>query len=207
MHQRLRLIRHRFRSDLIKTTLLPVREKSNCVNVFPNVHTYVASSSSISGNGTLNLGKKWDGLRYLPSEFCLADEAKLIVNGYFQIYTGFHISVAKGATLTFGSGYISNNVTIDCFDSIIIGEMVVISKGVTIRDSDNHSINGNKKISSPIVIEDKVWIGLNAIILKGVRIGSGSVIAAGAVVTKDVPRNTLVGGVPARVIRHDVVWQ
>jgi acetyltransferase-like isoleucine patch superfamily enzyme len=53
-----------------------------------------------------------------------------------------------------------------------------------------------------IVVEDDAWIGAGAIITDGVRIGSGSVVTAGAVVTCDVPPHTLVGGVPARVLRH-----
>jgi len=163
--------------NLTKTALLALRKKSRCIRVYRNVNTKVASTASISGNGVLNLGSKWDGLRYLPSE------------------------------LNIGEGYINNKVTIDCFDSITIGNGVAISKGVTIRDSDNHSINGSKKISAPIIIEDHVWIGLNATILKGVRIGSGAVVAAGAVVTRDVPENAIVGGVPARIIKENVSWK
>lgn len=67
--------------------------------------------------------------------------------------------------------------------------------GLAIRNLDNHGIvcDGYKK-TDPIVIGDHVWIGIRALILKGVTIGDGAVIAAGAVVTKDVPPNTLYGG-------------
>ena len=53
----------------------------------------------------------------------------------------------------------------------------------------------------PIHIEDKAWLGSNVTVLPGVRIGEGAIVAAGAVVTKDVPENTVVGGVPAKVIK------
>lgn len=190
-----------------RSALLAFRKKSRCISVFPDVHVSTAATSTIAGDGKLALGCKWQGLRYFPSEFKLADNSRMVVDGHFYILTGCHLAINEGATLTLGSGYINNHVTIDCFESITIGHDVAISSGVTIRDSDNHSINGNTEVSAPIVIEDRVWIGLNATILKGVRIGSGSVVAAGAVVTSDVPRSSLVGGVPAKVIKQDIVWE
>ena len=190
-----------------RSALLAFRKKSRCVSVFPNVSVFAAPSSTLSGAGKLELGCKWEGLRYFPSEFKLAENSSIVVNDHFYILTGFHLAVNEGATLTLGSGYINNNATIDCFASITIGHGVAISSGVTIRDSDNHSINGNAVVSAPIVIEDHVWVGLNATILKGVRIGSGSVVAAGAVVTSDVAPNTLVGGIPAKVIKQNIVWE
>ena len=65
----------------------------------------------------------------------------------------------------------------------------------------NSSIKSQGIARSFILIEDNVWIGVNSTILPGVTIGSGSIIAAGAVVTKDVPKNTIVGGIPAKIIR------
>lgn len=94
-----------------------------------------------------------------------------------------------------------------CNLSITIGKNVMISQFVTLRDTD-HVFDSTDKpmidqgiISAPIVIEDDVWLGHGVVVLKGVTIGTGSVIAAGAVVTKDVPRYSIVGGVPAKVIR------
>ena len=74
-----------------------------------------------------------------------------------------------------------------------------------IRDNDAHQINDSCQ-KQHIIIGNHVWIGMRAIILKGVTVGDGAVIAAGAVVTHDVPANTLVGGVPARVIRENIEW-
>ena len=75
--------------------------------------------------------------------------------------------------------------------------------------SQNHAFDDTKRpmreqgwqVDQPIVIEDDVWIGARVIVLPGVRIGTGSIIGAGSVVTKDVPRFAIVGGVPARLLR------
>jgi acetyltransferase-like isoleucine patch superfamily enzyme len=191
----------------VKTALLSFGKKSKCIAVFPEVSVFAAPSATLSGEGKLELGCSWPGLRYFPSELKLAENSRLEVAGHFYLLTGFHLAINEGAKLTLGSGYINNNATIDCFESITIGHGVAISSGVTMRDSDNHSINGNTVVTAPVVIEDNVWIGLNATILKGVRIGKGAVVAAGAVVTKDVPEHTLVGGVPARILKQDIVWK
>ena len=107
--------------------------------------------------------------------------------------------------MTLGSGYFNKNININCYNSISIGNNVIISENVIIRDSDNHHIN-NKLNQAPIVIEDDVWIGLNATILNGVTIGKGAVVAAGSVVTSDVPAGTLVAGCPAKVKKEHITW-
>ena len=61
-------------------------------------------------------------------------------------------------------------------------------------------------MSAPVIIKDNAWIGMSAIILKGVTVGEGAIVAAGSVVTKDVPPHTIVAGVPAKVIKKDVYY-
>ena len=71
----------------------------------------------------------------------------------------------------------------------------------------NHFIEAEKRkmtYSAPIVLGKNVWIGSNATILQGVTIGDNAVVGAGAVVTKDVPANTVVGGVPAKFIKSTI---
>lgn len=90
--------------------------------------------------------------------------------------------------------------------SVIIGNKVIIGPNVVIRASDhrfgdiNISIREQGHNAGRIIIEDDVWIGANAVILRDVVIGKGSIVAAGAVVTKNVDRFSVVGGVPAKVI-------
>ena len=104
-------------------------------------------------------------------------------------------------------------------DHVTLGDDVVISWGVTIVDHNSHAIawedrandiidwsmgakDWSNVVIAPVSIKDKVWIGFNAIVLKGVTIGEGAIVAAGAVVTKDVPAYTIVAGNPAKVIRN-----
>ena len=74
-------------------------------------------------------------------------------------------------------------------------------------DRDYHSTGQGTEILKPVAIGNNVWIGCKAIILKGVTIGEGAVVAAGSVVTKDVAPFTLVAGNPARVIREVKGWR
>ncbi|NMN62746.1 acyltransferase [Lacticaseibacillus paracasei] len=177
------------------------------VRVFRKVHLRVARSAQVHVKGGLSLGSTWPDLGYFESQFKVEDNACFEVLGNFNILSGFLITVNKGAKLSLGSGYVNYRCNIACFDSITIGNDVAIAENVTIRDSDNHIIHrkGFKK-SQPIVIEDHVWIGINSTILKGVTIGTGAIVAAGAVVTRDVPSNSLVAGIPAKVIKENVKW-
>lgn len=99
---------------------------------------------------------------------------------------------------------VSPGVRISAAESITIGDSCMIANGAYITDSDWHGIYdrvGRDQASQPVVIADNVWIGDHATILKGVTIGENSIVAAGAVVTKDIPANTIVGGNPAVKIR------
>lgn len=104
------------------------------------------------------------------------------------------------------TGSFGNDCELYCTERIEIGEDVIFGPGVILRDSDSHQIVGTNS-TSPIIIGDHVWVGTRAIILKGVTIGNGAIIAAGTVVTKDVPNNCLVAGNPARIIKDNIVWE
>lgn len=96
---------------------------------------------------------------------------------------------------------IGENAVLDGRDKLIIGSHVDIASEVMIYNGQ-HDINdkGFKGIFEPVIINDYVFIGPRAIILPGVTIGRGAVVAAGAVVTKDIPDFMIAGGVPARII-------
>ena len=91
---------------------------------------------------------------------------------------------------------------------VTIGSHVNLAQGITITALNHIFGNPEKRIdeqgvsTTPVIIGDDIWIGANAVVLPGVSIGNHSVVAAGAVVTKDVPPHSLVAGVPAKIIRQ-----
>lgn len=112
-----------------------------------------------------------------------------------------------GGTLEIGDGtFINYGCSIAATMYVRIGRNCNVGTHVMIMDNDFHRLEPERRLerpeSEPIILEDNVWIGGRAIILKGVTIGTGSVVAAASVVTRDVPARTLVGGMPAKPIRE-----
>ena len=116
----------------------------------------------------------------------------------FYTATGVDISVGRNV-------FVNQNCTFYDFGGLDIADDVMIGPNVSIITT-GHPIEPSQRraivIAKPIAIEKNVWIAAGATIIGGVTVGENSVVAAGSVVTKDVPPNTLVGGNPARVIRQ-----
>lgn len=121
-----------------------------------------------------------------------------------QFYSGVRLEVGKDAILAVGNGtYLNRNTLVVANKRVEIGRDCKISWDVVIMDSDgDHPIPEHPNPDKPVVIGDRVWIGCRTIVLKGVSIGHDAIIAAGSVVTKDVPPGAVVGGVPARILYH-----
>ena len=116
-------------------------------------------------------------------------------------------TVAPGAEVVIGDDVGMSGCTVSAAKSIRIGDRVMIGSGALIMDSDYHPLNPIERQHSstkgncrPVIIKDDAFIGARAIVCKGVTIGEAAVVAAGAVVTKDVAPWTIVGGNPAREI-------
>lgn len=138
---------------------------------------------------------------------------------------GYHINMHSpvklfadkpGAVIRIGAESRIHGSCLHAFAGITVGRRCLIAANCQIIDSSGHDVcleNPDERLNTqgnarPIVIEDAVWIGANSIILPGVHIGRGSVVAAGSVVTREVPPLTVVGGNPARVLRtinHETV--
>jgi len=178
--------------------------------IIPNSKSYfiIKKNSKMIINGNFITNDNCISYNGRSTIIRLDSKSKLIVNGNFSIYYDGDIIVFENGILELGSGYCNSNIKIRCKKSIKIGNNVAISHDVTIMDSDAHIIlNGDSEMTKPIIIGDNVWIGTKATILKGVTIGNNSIIAAGSVVTNDVPKNCIAAGVPARIIKRNVQWK
>lgn len=175
------------------------------------------SKLSISKNAQLYIAKRLNFAMY-STDLCqtrkslllMQGNSKLYINGISNFGMGSIICIHDNCTLSVGDGtYFSGDTKINVWDSVTIGDNCLISWDVIILDSDSHTVILDKpqEKTKPVVIGNHVWIGCGAIILKGVHIGDNSIIAAGSIVTKDIPANCLAAGNPAKVIKHDINWQ
>jgi acetyltransferase-like isoleucine patch superfamily enzyme len=141
----------------------------------------------------------------------------LVIGDRVSIYTWTTFNVEPSGRIDIGGDCVLAGAVFMCADHIRVGRRVIISYNVTIADSDFHPLDpeerkrdaianaplGDKQNrppvrTSPVIIEDDAWIGIGAIILKGVVIGAGARVGAGAVVTRNVPAGATVVGNPAR---------
>ena len=141
----------------------------------------------------------------------------LVVGGNGKLFGRMNFLGTHGRIRIGEHCFLGENSVLWCASEIQIGNRCLISHGVNIHDTDSHPLEMGdrarqitevgshcdfRKIQSGnTYLEDDVWIGFNAIILKGVRIGRGSIVGAGAVVTRTMPAFSLIAGNPAKVIR------
>ncbi len=144
------------------------------------------------------------------------DPSKIVIGAHAQMY-GRIIVFAQGGYVQMGEySLLGENSYITSMEKVIIGNRVLISWNVSIFDSNSHPISPEQRHihfknlategldipTAATIIEDDVWIGCNSIILKGVTIGKGAIVAAGSVVTKSIPPFTMVAGNPARIVKQ-----
>lgn len=144
--------------------------------------------------------------------------------GNIGLHIGSHVTIWRASLSVEVNGVIEigdycfiANASIVCSKRIVIGSCVFVAGGATIADSDFHPLSAAARLAdtvalspignpehrpmvsaSPVIIEDNVWIGYNATILKGVRIGAGAIVGPGSVVIDDVPSGAHVTGNPAK---------
>ena len=135
------------------------------------------------------------------TEISLDYGGKLEIGEKFRMRDGAKIRVRKGAVCKIGRNTSVNcNNMIACRERVVIGDDVQFSPNVQIYDHDHDfrvegGVKAGKYKTAPVEIGNNVWIGGNVIVLPGVTIGDNTVIAAGSVVTKDIPSNVIAAGV------------
>jgi acetyltransferase-like isoleucine patch superfamily enzyme len=155
-------------------------------------------------------GFRMERLPYLMGKGRIVLGRNVYLDGKSAI--GFSNRVHELPELVVGDDtFIGNGCGLFVADSIRIGSHVLIAGDVRLADFDGHPIDAERRRAKeptppesirPIVICDDVWIGTGAMIMKGVTVGARSVVAAAAVVTKDVPPDVVVAGNPARVVKN-----
>jgi acetyltransferase-like isoleucine patch superfamily enzyme len=136
-------------------------------------------------------------IRNLLSEITASDiDASSFIFPPFQINYGKNTKIGKNVFINFDCTFLDlGGITIE--DDVMIAPKVsLLSEGHPVSVNNRRSLTAGK-----ILIKKNAWIGANATILQGVTIGENSIVAAGAVVSKDVPDNTLAGGIPAKIIQ------
>ena len=172
----------------------------NCSNIkiAPTAAIVMAERSSIEIN-------RQDYIKtHERSTLYLGDRARLEIKGRFTMHGHSTIMVHNGAIMEIGNNTYLNGGNIDCSHHIRIGDDCAIADGVRIMDSSWHAVDEANK---EVIIGNKVWLATGAMIMSGVTIGDGAIVAAGAVVTKDVPERSMVAGVPAKVVKENVDWR
>jgi acetyltransferase-like isoleucine patch superfamily enzyme len=119
----------------------------------------------------------------------------------WSLHRRTHLGGESGR-LEFGDDvFINSGAVILAFEHVAVGDQVAIASEVFITDSDNHPLADQPVRQGPVLIDNGVWIATRAMVLAGVTIGARSVVAAGSLVIEDVAPDTLVAGVPARLVR------
>lgn len=199
-------------SNLLKRLLFVINYfiwyLKNDKKIVPNVHNkYLVNSKSVMKIGKLLNLCQGNQAGFKNSCLRMDKDSFLDVKGVFSFFYGADIIIFEGARLILGdNSFINSNCKIRCHKKIEIGDNCAISHDFTVMDSNAHSLNGDRS-TEPVIIGNHVWIGTRVTVLSGVTIGDDAVVAANSVVVSDVPAGTLVGGVPAKIIKQNIDWK
>jgi acetyltransferase-like isoleucine patch superfamily enzyme len=196
--------------SILRTLFAAVRYRQGLrVLVSPQTTLFIRGRLEVSKGSLFFINEPWLFSGAEPGSLIIMCNATVrVVGGNFAIKSGAFVEVKDGALLELhGGGYAARNLQIECRNRITIGAGAAIGPDVIIRDNDGHRLTTDAHDAvSHVTIGKKVWVGARSIVFKGVTIGDGSIVAAGSLVTHDVPANCLVGGVPARIIQQSVSW-
>lgn len=182
--------------------------KNNYIIPLSDTVIRMDKNAKILVDGCLRVGEQQIKDAKQQTRIWLEEGAELHIKGNFTIGADSYVRVWKDSKLILHNGFFNEHVQVTAGDVTEIGDGCAVGRDVVIRSYDGHTISSDGyQIAKPITIGEHVWIGQGASILKGVRVGNGAIVAANAVVTKNVPDKSIVGGNPARIIRTDIEWK
>jgi maltose O-acetyltransferase len=171
----------------------------------------------IAKGATITVNKKnvFVGVSQRPHEnkyayITLKKNAQLIFKNGANIQRGCIVGLNENAIFETGFLMLNEDCLISCFLHISFGDFIVFSRNISIYDNDGHYIYENSQITNPpkpIVFGDNIWVTRGVCVSKGVHVGSNTVLASFAVITKDVPANSVCGSkFELKVIKEGVTW-
>lgn len=159
-------------------------------------------------DGTYGMGKG------KKSTFSQQKGTKIVFEGKATICNPVYLTVNHSGVVKFGSNFQSNtNFVLSSANAVTFGADCLVAWNVILIDGDGHSIylpNSDKRYNDPkpIIIGNHVWIGSNVTILKGSKVADGDIISSGAIVSGVFDaQNVIIGGVPAKILKRDVLWE
>jgi acetyltransferase-like isoleucine patch superfamily enzyme len=187
--------------------------------MFRNLNSYIIRFVQTTKSFLTYIKLKSNGVQFskgvLGNSFYVNNKGRIILGQNVYLNSFPNGSMHRTALSTYYSNSVIivgdncrlNGTIIHCNERIEIGKNCLFGPGTVILDNDSHQVvrgfTERRKIpiSRPVSINDNVWIGMNCTILKGVTIGENSIVAAGSIITKSIPENSLYGGNPAKVIK------
>jgi len=192
--------------QLIRGFFLKLRIKKSKGFIFVGKRTKIRFKSKISIGKSVQIGDNVEINALSKNGVQIGDNVSILKNTIIEC-TGVLRKLGDGLIIGNNVG-IAQNCFIQVRGQVNIGNNIIFGPGVSIY-SENHKfsdldkyINEQGETRQGVKIEDGVWIGSSATILDGVTLGNNSIVAAGSIVNKDVPPYTIVGGIPAKIIKY-----
>ena len=178
--------------------------------IFASPRAIISHPKNIHVDGSLYIDLSYTGFLHDGDRSFLNINGEMVVYGDVTIGKGSRFDVGAGAVCALTNCKISGMSNFIIQHGLTIEDHSRIAWGCELLDNDQHvsiHADGSERKDTGITIQKNVWVGSRVLILKNVTIGEGSIIGAGAVVTRSVPARALATGNPARVIRENVTWK
>src|SRR4051812_50043917 len=165
--------------ELLRINPVQTARYGGKIIVYRKTVVRIHKGAEVDVRGVLRLGRQWQGGAPLyQGHFVVRDGARLEIGERVGLISGMRVGVAEGAELVWGRGGANSDLRLSCYQSIRIGNDVIMGDRVTLRDSDNHDIGSGRPMGAPIILEDNEWVSLETPLLHSLTISPGAKGAA-----------------------------